>query len=343
MKNTRDTWIEIDLSCLAHNYNYYKKTTNKEVFGVVKANAYGHGDIRVAKALEDLGIKMLCVSSLDEALHLKENGITVDILIFSYVSLENVRAYNDAQFIFTIPSMEWFSRASELDIRLHLEVDTGMNRMGIKDIQELKFIISSGKVIEGLYTHFSSADDNAEETKRQLKLFKYIHTVLDYDFKWVHASNSSGALNIDDDILNASRVGIGLYGYGNDALMPVLSWYTKVIHIEKLYAGETVGYNRTYLSVNDSCFATLPVGYADGFDMRNVGLDVYINEDFYSLIGKICMDQCMIEVDKRVQVGDVVELLGKHRTAKMMAEHMNSIIYVILTNISERVYKKTIT
>ena len=342
MEKTRDTWVEINLDSLAHNYNYYKEVTKKEVFGVVKANAYGHGDVEVARKLEAMGIQMLCVSSLDEALHLKKHGIETDILIFSYVNPVDVRLYNDPQFIFTICSMEWFSLVSDMDVRLHLEVDTGMNRMGVKDIQEAKFILSSGKEIEGLYTHFSSADSDLDETQRQFLLFKYIHSVLEYEFKWVHAGNSSGALCVDDSILNANRIGLGLYGYGDDNLKPVLSWYTRIIHVQHLYKGESVGYNRDYISDRDGYFATLPVGYADGFDVRNRGLDVYTKGAYHSILGKICMDQTMISVDEDAAVGDVVELLGLNRTGGAIAAHLNTIIYVVLTGISARVQRKTV-
>lgn len=343
MENIRDTWVEINLEALAHNYNFYKTKTNKEVFGVIKANAYGHGDVEVAKKLQSLGVQVLCVSSLDEALHLRENGITTDVLIFSYVSPSDVRAYNAEQFIFTIPSMEWFSVVSEMNVRLHLEIDTGMNRMGIKDIQEAKFILSSGKEIEGLYTHFSSAGNDEAETKRQLSLFKYIHSVLNYDFKWVHAGNSNGALSINDDFLNANRIGLGLYGYGHECLKPVLSWYTRVVHKQYLYKGESVGYDREYISDIDGYFATLPVGYADGFDMGNRGLDVYMNGSYHSIAGKVCMDQTMILVDDKTNVGDVVELLGEHRKGVDVANHLGTIIYVVLTGISARVQRKTTT
>ena len=350
MKTTRETFVSIDLDALSYNYNFFKNYTQKEVFGVVKANAYGHGDVEVAKHLENEDVKVLCVSSLDEALRLEKEGITTDILIFSYVNPLDVKKYNCNQFIFTIPSLSWFKEiiSHNLIIRAHLEVDTGMNRMGVKSLEEIQEIIGIAPFkIEGMYTHFSSSENNMEVTQRQANLFREIHDTLNYDFKWLHAGNTHGALNIDDSILNAVRIGIGLYGYSesNHPLKPVMSWYTHIIHIESLDIGESVGYNQTFIAQKSMKFATIPVGYADGFDVRNRGLDVYIEGNPSSILGKICMDQTMIEVDSNNKVGDLVELMGPNRTVKDIANHLGVIPYVVFTGVSYRVrreYKKSL-
>lgn len=337
----RETYAQVDLEALVDNFNFFKEESKKEVFAVVKADAYGHGAVQVAKRLEEEGIQFLCVSSLDEALELQEHGVKTNILIFSYVHPKAIEKYANNKLIFTIPSLSWFEEvvALNIEIRMHMEINTGMNRVGIKNIEDAKKIIESHMPIEGIYTHFSSAEENGIANQEQINIFERFLNVLNYDFKWIHAGNTHGALFVDKPYLNAVRVGIGLYGYAefDEPLKIVMSLFSKVIHVDTLETGEFVGYNRTFKVNELSHFATIPIGYADGFLPGNQGLDIYINDKPYSIIGKICMDQLMVLVDESVQVYDTVELMGNHRTAKQIGDHLGYIPYVVITNIGARV------
>lgn len=337
--STRETKALVLLENLKHNLNYYQNKTNCEVFAVVKANAYGHGDVEVAKYLEKQGVNVFCVSSLDEACHLKSSGITKDILIFSYVNPKEIEKYQDPQFIFTIVSKDWFDEVENLglDIRTHLKINTGMNRVGVKKEEDISYILeNSSNQIEGVYTHFSSSDSDAIETKRQVDQFLSLIQKQDYDFKWIHASNTHGSDTVKQPF-NAIRLGIGLYGYekNNTKLKPVLNLTTQIIHIESIEKEETVGYNQTYIAKENEKFATLPIGYADGFDVRNK--TVMIHNKAYPIIGKICMDQCMIKVDDSIKLLDTVEVISESRTYDDIEKETGIMPYIIMTTLSTRV------
>lgn len=337
--STRETQALVSLENLKHNLNYYQNKTNCEVFAVVKANAYGHGDVAVAKYLEKQGVNVFCVSSLDEARHLKSSGITKDILIFSYVNPKEIDKYQDSQFIFTIVSKAWFNEieALGLNIRMHLKINTGMNRVGVKKEEDISYILNnSTNQIEGVYTHFSSSDSDATETQRQVNLFIKLIEKQNYQFKWIHASNTHGSDTVKTPF-NAIRLGIGLYGYekNNSHLKPVLNVSTKIIHVETIEKDETVGYNQTYKAKEALKFATLPIGYADGFDVRNK--TVMIHGESYPIIGKICMDQCMIQVDDSIKILDSVAILSEDRTYDDIEKETGIMPYIIMTTLSPRV------
>ena len=331
---------EIDLGNLTYNYHQFKSFSKREVFPVLKANAYGHGDIEVAKTLEKAGAKLVCVASIDEALHLV-NHIKMDILIFGYTDIEDIKAHHHSQFIYTMGSFEWFNQAETLDfkIRVHLKVNTGMNRFGFKEIESMQHVLVTKHCVEGIYTHFSSSDESIDITKKQIIRFEKILGELNFSFKYIHASNTDGIDKSDVDFLNAVRVGIGLYGYCECVLKlkPVLSLYTVVKHVDTITKGEAVGYNQVDVLDYDTYFAMLPIGYADGFDVRNYGLDVYINNKPYRILGKICMDQMMIEVDETINIGDRVELIGPNRSLESISKHMGVIKYVVLTALGSRI------
>lgn len=348
---TRPTVIRVDFDAIEHNLKLYRELTSLEVFGVVKANAYGHGDVEVSRFLVSSGVQVLCVSSLDEAQHLVRNGIQCDILIFGPVPYESIEKYHCNQFIYTVTSYEWFKNLPTLShtLRLHIEINTGMNRLGFRDTDEVRSVIdSSVHVIEGIYTHFSSADESFEVTKAQYDRFKSIVTSLDYEFKWIHAGNSHGAFQIEDSLINAERIGIGLYGFIESSVFSeisgsvkqALSLYSQIIHIDTLEVGETVGYNRTYIAKEREKFATLPIGYADGLNPLNRNLDVFVNDLPCKVLGKICMDQMMIRVDDTVHVGDYAEIIGKNRPLVSVAHATQVIPYVVLSQLSDRITRE---
>ena len=340
--HSRPTKAIINVDHLIHNYQAYQKKTNLEVFAVVKANAYGHGDLLVAHALKDL-VRVFCVSSLDEALALKKGGITNDILIFSYVDFESVKQYHDPQFIFTIVSKAWYEAILNegLNIRTHIKVDTGMNRIGLKNIEDIEWILQYANApIEGIYTHFSSADEDMVESQRQIDLFSDLIGSLKYPFQWIHASSTHASGFIKAPYLNAMRLGIGLYGYekNNMNLKQVMSLKTKVIQVQTIHKGESVGYNQTFVATKDTLIATLPIGYADGLDMRMK--EVYIKGKLYPFVGKICMDQSMVRVDESINFGDEVEIWGENYPYQMIYNKTQISPYVLMSTLMARVWRE---
>lgn len=336
---SRDTWLDIDVDALLDNYNELKKAANTAVFAVVKANAYGHGDVEISKVLSTTDTPFLCVSSLDEANYLYQHGIDHDVLIFGYVDPDSIVQGHKANFVYTISSESWCRKAVALglNVRVHLEVNTGMNRVGIKDIQTIKEIVTDYKV-EGIYTHFQSPDD-LEAGHQQMRRFNEVLAALDVSFQWLHLGNAPISIVKENPHINGSRFGLGMYGYRIDlpGLKPVMSLYTKIVHTDTMEEGETLGYDYTYTATQTTRFATVAIGYADGFDPRQAVLPVVIREKAYPIIGKICMDQCMIHIDDAVQVGDVVTLMGPGRTTAMIDQATLIMPYIQLSSLSPRI------
>lgn len=339
----RDTVAVINLAALSHNIDVIQKQSLKTVFPVVKANAYGHGMLDVASYLDEKSYPYICVSSIDEALKLYEERIKTPILIFSYVSKDAIKDYHRDNFVYTVTSMSHLTEIEELDfqVKLHLEINSGMNRYGIKPINYQE--INTKHEIEGVYTHFSSNEIN-KYTISQAKIFKDFIFSLVVKPKVVHVGNAPIDLIKDETYIHGLRLGLGMYGYRENVhnLKPVLSLSSKVNHIDTLLAGESLGYDQTYIAKNEERYATIPIGYGDGFDMRNDMSVVYINDNQYKIIGKICMDQLMVLVDNSVQINDQVELIGPSRNVLKISKDTGISPYVILTSLSERVRRQYI-
>lgn len=335
------SWIDVDLNALSHNYQVLKNQSQKEIFGVVKDNAYGHGIVEIAKHLESLKIPLLCVFSQEEALELRSKGIKTDILVFGFTPLELIKS-ND--FIYTLPSMDWFHQSleSNLKLRLHIEVNTGMNRIGLKRLDDLQEVLQSHHTIEGIYTHFASPS-NIQAGKQQAETFMNLLDHIDYDFKWIHLGNAPREILVEYPIVNAARFGLGLYGYreGFSQLQPILSFHTNVEFVDQALKGQTIGYDHTYKVEEDLTYGTIPLGYSDGFDMRQALSPLYIDGKFQAVLGKVCMNQTMLELDNPTI--SLVEVFGKNRTLEKVSSETGISIYVLLTCLHEKInrnYKK---
>lgn len=354
MTKFRNTWVEINLDRLAHNIDIIRSTSKKSIFAVIKANAYGHGDIEVARFLESMQVSYLCVSSLDEAIHLRNNHITFPIIVLGYTEPEYLYEAIDRNVTCVVPSKEWLVKSLSLydsltNLTLHIKVDTGMNRAGIKSVEDFKEVLQLSKLnklnIEGLYTHLSSSNlTDGVITNQQISIFQKFIDSADSNFKWVHTSNSDASLSLKelDKHSNAVRCGIAMYGYSTfDAgLQPVLSMYCGINQIKKLKPGDQVSYSATYTAINEETIAVLPIGYADGLDRKLQGYSFYINDVPCEVIGRVCMDLIMIRVPDQTTVDDEVEIIGKNCDATVMAEYLQTISYEILTSVSPRITKK---
>lgn len=366
--NIRPVWAEVNLDNIINNIKEIKKNINgEEIIAVVKANAYGHGAVDVAPVLIENGADRLAVAMLSEALELREAGIKVPILILGYtdVAFSEMLINNDIeQTVYSLDYAKELSKKAEAlgkVAKIHIAVDTGMGRIGFlpneKSVEEVVEISKLSNLrITGIFTHFSNADEQDKSyAHNQIEKFNsFINEIekREVNLGLKHISNSASIIDIEDAHYNAIRPGIILYGYypsdyiNKDKLklMPALSLKCQVIHVKELPKGEYIGYGRKFRTERDSVIATLPIGYADGY-IRGLyeKAHVIINGKLAPVVGKICMDQCMIDVTNvgPVKVGDEVVLLGEDNGVKNnaddIAKMLDTINYEILCMIGRRV------
>lgn len=355
----RSTRANIYIKNLVENYsNIYKNCNGAAICAAVKADAYGHGAIEVARALETEGCNYFGVATIIEAEELIKSDIKSPIILLSLTTppeIESIIAMNIEPVVTTLDFIlliEKESQKQNRNINLHLKIDTGMGRIGCRpeEAMELAEYIdrSENLKLQGICTHLSTSEsENQDYTNSQIKLFKKVIENLGNKGIYpnvIHAANSGGILMNRDSIFNLVRTGISLYGYPpakkpkySIKLKPVLELLTKVVSLKTMPKGSDISYGRTYTTSKESLIATLPVGYADGYfrSLSNIG-DVYINGKLYPIVGSICMDQMMVEVDSNVRLYDDVILIGIKKNqpnAETLAKKIGTISYEILTNI----------
>lgn len=363
----RDTWIKVDLDAIQYNISQLSNQLNQDtvIMAVVKANAYGHGYLEVAEAALESGAEWLAVAFLDEALFLRKHGFTAPILVLGATRPDDAGLAAAHGIRLTVFSADWIRSAREfLDhtLSIHLKIDTGMGRLGFTDLQEAKeaeAIASDDSYlnIEGVFTHFATADepDRAYADQQHERFLEFLN-----GFKkkpeMVHASNSAGAFLRDNSAFNAVRFGISMYGLVPSGdirsempvpLKPALSLYTKMVQVKKLKQGEKVSYGATYTAEQDEWIATLPIGYADGWIRQMQGFEVLAGEHRAEIIGRVCMDQCMIRLPFEMKEGTVVTLVGDVPGDRILlddiAAHNGTIHYesaCLLTARVPRMYRK---
>lgn len=346
----RETWAEVDLDALIHNYQYLqKKAAHRAVFAVIKANAYGMGDAMVARQAIELGTPMLCVSSLDEALALRNKGIDHDVLVLGYTNPEDAEVIVANNVVVTGSSLEWLEKVVEYPcagLRVHIKINSGMNRLGVNSPEQLQAMLTLGQDhgirFEGIFTHFMSSGWDRVKTQAQFDFFKKLAQSVDFAFKWRHCANSDAILWFDEDYCNAVRPGIALYGCCDLAeeqhnFKDTMSLYSRVAQVKMLHKGDQVSYDGIYEAKNDEMVATIPMGYADGFVRKHQGHYSFIGNKPCAIVGKICMDQLMIRCDKETRQGDLVEFVGPHRSVKMIEEQTGITPCEFLTSVSDRI------
>ncbi|NHC42264.1 alanine racemase [Bacillus sp. MM2020_1] len=365
----RDTWAEVDLDCISANVASIKKHLPQDVkiIAVVKANAYGHGDVQVAETALEAGASYLAVAFMDEAIALRNKGITAPILVLGASRPEDVQVASKFDITLTVFQMEWLRDAvknlhSNDKISLHIKVDTGMGRIGVRDVTELtaiEQIISENDqfILEGIYTHFATADE-LDETyfRQQLALFEGMIQGLKKQPKYIHSSNSAAALRYPNANFNAVRIGIAMYGLTpslemeNEIPFPLheaFSLRSRLVHVKKLQKGEKVSYGATYETGEEEWIGTIPIGYADGWIRKLQGQEVLVKGNRSPIVGRICMDQCMIRLPENVPVGTTVTLIGgqddQFISVNEVAKKLETINYevpCIIANRVPRLYKK---
>ena len=358
------TWAEIDLDALAHNYRALRSNLEPgcRFVGVVKANAYGHGAIPVAKKLEELGAEYLAVACLGEAIELRQAGIKAPILILGGTPGQlapELLHYDVTQTVFDLATAQVYSKAaSEAGqvLKVHIKADTGMGRLGFVGENRVADILEAcalpGLEAEGLFTHFADADGSEEYTMAQFTDFLDLRDALaekGKTFKINHCAASAAMLHYPCTHLDMVRPGIALYGHYPDeeavgldgpGLIPVMTLKTRVAAVRTLPAGSSISYGRTHVLSRESRLAVLPIGYADGLH-RGLSnrMEVAFDGQRAPIVGRVCMDLCMADVTDlpQVQPGDVAEVFGKSLPVEEKSDALGTISYELLTSVAPRV------
>ncbi|NLL62345.1 MAG: alanine racemase [Candidatus Atribacteria bacterium] len=353
-------WLEIDLDAVKENVQNIRNWigAQRKIMGIVKGNAYGHDAIEISKIILEHGADELAVAKIEEGLFLRRNNIKAPILVLGAPLKEQFNLYFDNQLKPTVCDLESIYRFNDIaaklqqKIKIHLKIDTGMARLGLS-VSEIKDILSNIKrmpniIIEGVYTHFSTSDEKDKEyTYYQFRLFQRIIDLMIDSITpkpYFHAANSGAILDLPETWLDMVRPGCLIYGLypsnevkKNITLTPALSFKSRIAFLKVVPAESFIGYGKTFYTKRETVIATLPVGYADGYDrwLSNQG-EVLIRGEKAPVIGRVCMDQMMIDVTGlgSMEVGDEVVLWGKQGgktiSVEDIAQKLNTIIDVII-------------
>ncbi|NMH67572.1 alanine racemase [Bacillus sp. RO3] len=359
----RDTWAEINLDHLFENVTNIKKhvPSDVHVLAVVKANAYGHGDVQTSLTALAAGANGVAVAFLDEAISLRRAGITAPILVLGATRPKDVQIAAQLDISLTTFRLEWLVEAERQlvqgeKLNLHIKCDTGMGRIGVRTTKELKgiedYINEHPQFeLEGIFTHFATADElNDDYLDEQLDRFEQMLEQLESMPSYIHSSNSAATLRKTSTLFNTVRVGIAMYGLTPSIemkpslpfpLKEVFSLHSRLIHIKELQAGEKVSYGATYETAGPEFIGTIPIGYADGWLRKLQGQDVLVDGKRVPIVGRICMDQCMIRLSESGEIGTRVTLIGNQGeegiTMDEIAGKLDTINYEIPCIISTRV------
>jgi alanine racemase len=361
LKSPIFTWIEINLSAVEDNIRAVRSAAGVPVMAVVKANGYGHGAVEVSRAALAAGASWLAVSCAEEAIVLREAGIAVPILVLGMVTAQEADEAIAAGLSLTVYCMEsavlYSQRASALgrSVNVHLKVDTGMGRLGTlpgeQTISLAKTVAGMPSVhLEGVFTHLACADEkDPTPTLRQLEKFDSTLAALQQIGirpAWIHAANSAAALAFPQARYNIVRAGLAIYGVHPSpdvtlpaAFRPALSWKARLVSCKVLPPGWGVSYGMEYHTAGEETVGVIPVGYADGW-RRNRPNIVLLHGRRTSVIGRVCMDQCMVRLPEDASLGTEVVLIGRQDGEEIrveeVAERWDTINYEVVTGISAR-------
>jgi len=367
-KLLRPVYAEIDLDAIAYNMKNIKKLAkDKEVIAVVKADCYGHGSLDIVPTLLENGASRLAVAVLTEGIELRNSNINAPMMILGYTPLylgEDLIKFDLEQ---TVYDLDYAKELSEIALnvnkkaKVHIAMDTGMGRIGflpnekaLKDVSEICSL--KGLDVVGIFTHFSTSDEEDKEyTNEQFKKFiEFTEKLSDLgiEIPLKHTSNSGAIIDMPETYLDGVRAGIILYGYypsnevkkENISLKPALTLKASITRVQEMDKDMYISYGKTFKTERKSLIATLPIGYADGYSrLLAKNAKVIIHGKFAPIVGRICMDQCMIDVTdiEDVKVGDEVILLGEQGTLKFnaddIADVMGTINYEILCMLKFRI------
>jgi len=363
MDASRPTYVVVNLAAIRHNVRRLREITRTPVMAVVKANAYGHGAVEVARSAVEAGAEWLGVAFTEEGVALRRAGLAANILVLGYTPphLATEAFEHNLSLAVYDPDLAKTYRDSARSVnvraRLHIKVDTGMGRLGVAPTEALTLfrIIQrlSGAEAEGLFTHFATADEaDVTFAYEQLRRFQSVWNELGSDGpRWIHAANSPAALRLPESRFNLVRCGIAIYGLHPspyvrvpDDFLPALEWKSAVAQVRIMPPGSPISYGGEYVTKGEERIAVIPVGYADGFRRfpKNMA-HVLVGGRRAPVIGRVCMDQIMANVDavNEVKVGDEVVLIGRQGEAAITADEAaawwGTINYDVVSGIMARV------
>lgn len=361
-KNSLKTWCKVNLDAIAHNYNYTQSKTSAKVICVIKANAYGHGAISVAKRLVNEGCKYFAVSSIEEALELRQGGINCSILVLGYILPCNIQTAIENDISFACASYEFANHISNMKTskkaKVHIKLNTGMNRTGFCICHEsgyddldkaIEIIKNSDNIeVEGVFSHFAKAENDKAFSQKQ---WGYFSNAVDYIKKsgikpdMLHICNSAGTENYPDMHLDAIRLGIHLYGCESkdENYIQAMDFCTRIVDIHTLKEGDGVSYGLDFIADRKMKVAVIGAGYADGiFRCLSDGKGyVLIGGKKCSILGRVCMDMTMVDISSvdNAKVGDVVTIWGKELPTEEQAKNAGTISYELMCSIAPRVQR----
>ena len=362
----RPAAVYIDLAAIRQNIKEEIKhlRPDQKLFAVVKANAYGHGAVRVAQEAVKVGVSGFCVAILDEALELRRAGIIQPILVLGvtpvkYASLAAVNGIS-----LTVPNLKWLQDSeaelsqNHLQLKIHLAVDSGMGRIGFSEDDEFiaanDFLLNNQNFnVEGMFTHFASADSNDDSYfLSQVDRFAHFKKLLKLKPRWIHVDNTAASVfnkRVHSDLV---RFGIGIYGLNPSSnpagpdlktaikLKPAMSFVSELVQVHTIHKGQGVGYGSTYIADQDEIIGTVPVGYADGFIRKFQGFKIKVGSEYCPIVGRVCMDQLMVKLPCEMAVGTKVVLISNDPQApnsiKKAADYVDSIHYEVACLLDDR-------
>lgn len=360
----RPTKAIVNLDAIQSNIKSLKSYLKSEtsIMAVVKADGYGHGDIEIARSALKAGADSLAVATPDEAIKLRQSGISSDILVMAPSPVAFARIAADLQITVSVSCDQWLKTALiEQEsfikpLKIHMKIDCGMGRTGLRDVKVLQAIDeitsqSNNVILDGVFMQFSCADDqDATRTNEQFEQFMKFVQLLRQKPRLVHVSNSAATFLYPQYALDAVRVGITMYGITSSEFVqkhipfPLersLSIESELSVVKLLEKGSTISYGATYKTIGDEWIGTIPMGYADGLQRNLSGQEVLINGERMPIVGAICMDQCMVKLTREMKEGERVVLIGKQGeeeiTFEEWATRLNTISYEVVVSIGERI------
>lgn len=364
-KSYRNTWAEVSLRALEKNIVALKGLlpANSKMMGVVKADGYGHGSVETAKVAIKTGVDFLMVALLEEAILLRKAGIDVPILVIGRVSPAHAVVAADFSITLTVFDLAWLRAVADevlpRTLSIHLEFETGMGRTGICSEAELIAILdevsrNNQLNITGVYTHLATADE-AESTyyeAQKQKFSKWLGT-LSAKFNQevlIHLGNSAAGIQYPTEMKHYTRFGVAIYGlYPSEAMAQLgvveleeaFTLYSELMQVKYVKKGSNISYGSTYVAAEDEWIGTIPIGYADGWRRGLQGFHVLVDGKSMPIVGRVCMDQTMITLDKQYDIGTKVTLIGRDGSERItvddVATHLNTINYEVTCMISNRV------
>lgn len=360
----RPTQALVNLEAIRNNVRNLKNFLGSKtaIIAVVKADGYGHGEVEVAKATFEAGAQMVSVATPDEAVRLRVAGISGDILVMGPSPLAFVGKAAELGIAITVSSAEWLQAALGVSetfvkpLKIHVKIDSGMGRIGLRDAGELQSLVDIVKksdqvLMDGIFTHFACADEkDPDRTQEQFATFMKLVKTLQKKPRLVHASNSAATLLYPEYALDAVRFGIGLYGIAPSEyvegklpfqLKKAFQLESELAYVKLLEAGNQISYGGTYETTKDEWIGTIPIGYADGLKRGLRGQEVLIGGERMPIVGTICMDQCMVKLSRQLPIGEKVVLIGRQGEEEVTmvewAERLGTIPYEIAVTIAKRV------